>query len=258
MQEHPHEEDALRFQRTCGECVELGWKLLVPDGNLFALLIARQARSGLAVENGLIGFAMNDSLPETFYDDLKPQLRSRIARAVSGAGKIVDLGCGNCDLAFFLAESNEQEVIGVDISDADFPQETEVMRANTGSVRCVKEDARALSFLDADSVDAVVSVWALHEMASPLSVLREARRILRPGGQVLIVDFPRNSLAQRLWSENYFDLEEVAGMLRKAGFAAVHCKAIAHGQIIWARGEKNSVFSREPTKPLERAESSGP
>jgi ubiquinone/menaquinone biosynthesis C-methylase UbiE len=186
---------------------------------------------------------MSNSFPKTFYDDLKPQLRSRIARAVRGAARIVDLGCGNCDLAFFLAESNRQEVIGVDISGAEFPHGTGVTKAESGTVQCVKEDAKALSFLKAGSVDDVVSVWALHEMSSPLSVLREARRILRVGGHMLIVDFPRGSLAQRLWREDYYSSREVVDMLREAGFVAVRCKAIAQGQIIWAQGQKDSRLS---------------
>jgi ubiquinone/menaquinone biosynthesis C-methylase UbiE len=193
---------------------------------------------------------MDNCLSRTFYDELKPRLHRRIARAVRAAVSIVDLGCGNCELAFFLAESNRQEVIGVDISDAAFPHPTGPRKPESGAVQCVKEDAKALSFLNADSVDAVVSVWALHEMSSPVSVLREAKRILRPGGQVLIVDFPKNSLAQRLWNENYFDREEVVEMLKEAGFAAVHCKVIAQGQVIWARGEKDSLFNHWRRKPL--------
>jgi ubiquinone/menaquinone biosynthesis C-methylase UbiE len=200
---------------------------------------------------------MDDSLPETFYDDLKPELRTRLGAALRGMGRIVDLGCGNCDLAFFLADSNQQEVIGVDISGAGFPQDRGARTTGTGKVRCVKGDARTLSFLDADSVDAVVSVWALHEMASPLSVLCEARRILRPGGQALIVDFPRDSLAQRLWNEHYYHPREVGEMLKKAGFTAVQCRAIARGQIIWARGEKSGVFRRWQRASPERPEDSG-
>lgn len=187
---------------------------------------------------------MDNCLSRTFYDDLKSRLHKRIAEAVSGAARIVDLGCGSCELAYFLAEANQQEVIGVDISDADFPQKTQARRTATGKVRCVKEDAKALSFLDADSVDAVVSVWALHEMASPVSVLCEARRILRPGGRALIVEFPRDSLAQRLWNENYFDPEEMAEMLRKAGFTAIRCKLLSDGQIIWASAEKEEADAR--------------
>lgn len=226
----------------------------MPDGNLFALVSAEQARSSLPEGNRLRRVAMDNSLPETFYDDLKPQLRSRIAGAVRGAARIVDLGCGNCELAYFLAESNRQEVIGVDISDTAFPRQTGEASAGSGTVQCVKEDAKGLSFLDADSVDAVVSVWALHEMSSPVSVLREANRILRIGGQILVVDFPRNSLAQRLWNEDYFDPQEVAEMLKKAGFTGVRCSAIARGQVIWAQGEKNNGSSDPSGKPWDRSE----
>jgi SAM-dependent methyltransferase len=95
-----------------------------------------------------------------------------------------------------------------------------------------------------ESVDAVVSVWALHEMASPVSVLCEAIRILRPGGRALIVEFPRNSLAQRLWNENYFEPEKVAEMLKEAGFTAIRCNLIADGQIIWATAEKKETNAR--------------
>lgn len=192
----------------------------------------------------MTGSAMGDSLSRTFYDDLKPDLHRRIAAALRGARTVVDLGCGSCGLAFFLAESNQQHVIGVDISGADFPGQTNAAGHGPGNVECVREDAKTLTFLDAGSVDAVVSVWALHEMASPVSVLCEAIRILRPGGRALIVDFPRNSLAQQLWNENYFEPEEMAEMLRKAGFTAIHCKLLSDGQIIWASAEKEEADAR--------------
>jgi len=123
---------------------------------------------------------MDESPSENFYEELKPQLHRRIARTLRGSKKVVDLGCGSCDLAQFLAKSNRQEVIGIDISDASFPPEAQMSSAQGEKVRCVKKDAGALSFLVADSMDAVVTMWALHEMSSPIRVLREARRILRP------------------------------------------------------------------------------
>lgn len=183
---------------------------------------------------------MNAFGPENFYEHLKPRLHRRIARTLHGARKVVDMGCGNCDLAFFLARSGCQEVIGVDISDASFPSETQAAGPEGAIVRCVKRDARALTFLRADTVDAVVSLWALHEMSSPAAVLREAKRILRPRGQVLIVDFPRGSLAQRLWNEDYYSSQEVADMLMEEGFAAVRCTVIALGEIIWAAAEEEN------------------
>jgi ubiquinone/menaquinone biosynthesis C-methylase UbiE len=89
-------------------------------------------------------------------------------------------------------------------------------------------------------VDAVVSVWALHEFAAPMAVLREARRILRPGGGILVVDFPRGSLAHRLWKERYYTTRQVGEMLKRAGFARVEARRIARRQLTWARGFKAS------------------
>ncbi len=195
---------------------------------------------------------MDESPSENFYEELKPQLHRRIARTLRGSKKVVDLGCGSCDLAQFLAKSNRQEVIGIDISDASFPPEAQMSSAQGEKVRCVKKDAGALSFLVADSMDAVVTMWALHEMSSPIRVLREARRILRPDGLMLILDFPRGSLAQRLWNENYYSRHEVADMLKKTGFVSVRSRVIARGQIIWAQAQVQPDAAPERRAKVKR------
>jgi predicted methyltransferase len=70
--------------------------------------------------------------------------------------------------------------------------------------------------------------------------LQEAHRVLRPGGKVLVVEFPRNSLAQKLWNENYYTSEELADSLRKAGFEAIRAKRIEHKQILWVNGSRGA------------------
>jgi len=82
----------------------------------------------------------------------------------------------------------------------------------------------------------VIISWALHEMKNPQAVLQEAHRVLRPGGKVLVVEFPRNSLAQKLWNENYYTSKELADSLRKAGFEDIRAKRIEHKQILWVTG----------------------
>jgi len=191
--------------------------------------------------------AANTEFDSDFYQRLRPQIRHRIGRALRLARRIVDLGCGNCILARQLAHEWRQHVIGIDISSGVLP--SEIKDTADLDLRCIRHDAEHLGFLPESSVDAVVSKWALHEMAHPLAILREARRILRPGGTILIVEFPKDSLAQRLWDENYFDPGGLRSLLVDAGFCEVRIRLPFRGQLLWARGWKAGVpLPRESRK----------
>lgn len=182
---------------------------------------------------------MNAAGPEfasDFYERRRPEIRRRIGRALRLAGRVVDLGCGNCVLARYLAQTWRQHVVGIDISPDALPKD--MHRRTDINLRCIRHDAEHLGFLADSSVDAVVSKWALHEMTHPRKILREALRILRPGGTVLIVEFPRDSLAQRLWNENYFEPWQLRAMLTQAGFREVRIRLAFQAQLMWARGWK--------------------
>jgi len=178
------------------------------------------------------------TLSEDFYDKIKPRLYEKIAEALGRTDRVVDLGCGGCGLVVFLAERCGCDVTGVDVSDASFPKKQKIKGRTRRKVKCIKADARELEFLEDESVGAVVSVWALHEMEHPLPVLREALRVLRPGGPIIIVDFPKNSLAQRLWNERYYTPGQIEAKLKRAGFVGVRTRLIERRQIIWATGRK--------------------
>jgi len=175
------------------------------------------------------------NLSESFYEEARQRLQRRIGRELSAASSVLDLGCGSCGLGQFLRDTYGQRVTGVDISDGAFPEHYGTSDGQT-MLKCIKADAAHLDFVGDDSVDAVVSVWALHEMEDAEGALREARRVLRAGGRILIVDFPRGSLAQRLWSEEYYTTSEIDRMLTRAGFAEIKVKQVEHGQIIWGSG----------------------
>ena len=176
---------------------------------------------------------------ENFYEIIRPRLHRRIGRELSRAGRVLDLGCGPCDLVEYLALAYRQSVTGIDISGKKFPHRRHL--PDGSRFHCLRKDATHLNFVKEQSVDAVVSMYALHEMIHADAVLDEIHRILRPGGEVLIVDFPRNSLAQKLWNEDYYQPNEIKQLLVKTGFHRVRIWLIEQKQIIWARGFRQPV-----------------
>jgi len=176
-------------------------------------------------------------LPDNFYERIKERLYRRICRELQLAKRLLDIGCGSCKLDLLLADQNGTHVIGVDISNAKFPKN----KTRSGGIQCRKRNADNLAFLKNGSIDAVVSVYAFHEMNNALKVLQEAHRVLRRGGRLLIIDFPKASLAQRLWNENYYTRSQVASMLRQTGFIDVKSSAIFQGQLIWALARKARI-----------------
>lgn len=175
-----------------------------------------------------------DALEDGFYDRIKPRLYKRIGRELRLAGCVLDVGCGACELVQYLARTYHQHVTGVDISGGSFPRRRRT--SNGRRFRCLRKNAKHLGSAKDGAHDAVVSMWAFHEMEHPDAILTEAYRLLRPGGEILIVDFPRGSLAQRLWNEHYWAPVEINKMLSDAGFADVRVRLIERNQIIWAKG----------------------
>ena len=176
-------------------------------------------------------------LPDDFYEKIHASLLQRIYEELRGASDVVDLGCGDCGLAKHLVEAGEGwRVTGVDSGAARLAEAEEAVEGSEGCLRCIEGDAAHLDFLADGAVEAAVMTRALHEMDDPAAVLAEVKRVLRPGGKLLIVDFPRDSLAQRLWNEDYFSPDEVEGMLRSAGYGEVAVGLIERGQMIWATG----------------------
>jgi ArsR family transcriptional regulator len=174
-------------------------------------------------------------LSDNFYDKIKPRLHQRIGRELRLAYRVLDLGCGACELAQYLSKTYGQKIIGVDISANSFPNNGNITK-KTNRIRCIRKDAAQLSFIRNETIDVAIVFWALHEMKNPQAVLQETYRVLRPGGKVLVVEFPRNSLAQKLWNEKYYTGKELASSLRNAGFKDIQAKQIEHKQILWVIG----------------------
>ncbi len=153
------------------------------------------------------------TMEDNFYNGLKKRIFKLILDEVKGRGKILDIGCGNCELTFFLAKEGGSSVVGVDLN-----LEEETIKEKNPSVKCIKGDVSNLNNLTKGSFSAVVSMYALHEFSIPFQSLKKAFKVLEENGKMVIVDFIKGTLADRLWGENYFTPKGIKRMMRRAGF----------------------------------------
>lgn len=102
---------------------------------------------------------------------------------------LLDVGCGTGELELRLVRLQPViKLIGLDNSQEMLAQARRKLAANH-QVSFVEGDASLpLPFSDA-SFDVVVSANALHYIAQPEKLLVEIKRVLKPGGQLVIEDF---------------------------------------------------------------------
>lgn len=106
---------------------------------------------------------------------------------------LVDLGTGTARILELLSDRVDRG-LGIDIS-ADMLAYGRAKLGQVGFKHCqVRQGDLYRLGLDDDAADVVVLHQVLHFLSDPPSALREAARILAPGGRLLIVDFAPHDL----------------------------------------------------------------
>lgn len=123
--------------------------------------------------------------------------------------RILDIAAGTGDVTFMLAEKVPQgEVIGTDISAAMLAVADKKKAGRPSNVRFVECDATAQPFPDA-SFDCVTCVYAGRGFPDFPAVIREADRLLKPGGHFWNLDFARPAF--KPWDRAYRGYMTVSG-----------------------------------------------
>ena len=177
--------------------------------------------------------------------------RETAAAVVSPGDRVLDACCGTGDLALAGLQAGGR-VTGLDFSE----RMLERARRKSSEVEWVRGDALALPFEDG-SFDAATVGFGVRNLADLERGLAELRRVLRPGGRLGVLEITRPSgvLAPfyRVWFDGIVPLlgkvlpggsaytylpasvrrfpgpEDLAALLRKAGFGDVNYRLFAGG-----------------------------
>jgi ubiquinone/menaquinone biosynthesis C-methylase UbiE len=152
----------------------------------------------------------------TLEPHFRPENQAKVRRVLeelsqrSGRGKLLDLGCGT-GFIINLARDLFAEIHGVDITQAMLDK----VDRSSGNITLHNTTAERLPFVD-NTFDMVSAYSFLHHAENYRLILREAARVLKPGG-ICYVDLEPNKLFwEQLERLPQGDAAGISAILRKA------------------------------------------
>ena len=132
----------------------------------------------------------------------------------------VDFGCGSGGWAIPLArELKEGKVFAIDILEEPLSAlkgKAKLEKAsNIKTIRADVEDKNGLKMLGGDSIDLVLVTNLLFQVRDRKRVIAEAKRILKTGGKVLIIDWKKGTPMGP--KEGTIPVEEAKRMVEETG-----------------------------------------
>lgn len=163
---------------------------------------ADKAQKVQAMFSSIAGaYDLNNRLHSFGLDQAWRRAAVRIAK-VGPRDDVVDIACGTGDLTELFAKSPARTVLGLDFTPPmlDIARQKSGRRKHAHAVpRYEHGDATALALADG-SADVVSIAFGLRNVGDPLRALREFRRVLRPGGRLVVLEFdePANPLIRAM------------------------------------------------------------
>jgi len=108
-----------------------------------------------------------------------------LADHVPPGGTAIDVGCGTGEVLALLADAGARRVVGSDLSTDALGHAASRTGTRARGGTLVVSRAERLPFPTA-SADVLVSLEVIEHLDSDLTALREYRRVLRPGGTMLV------------------------------------------------------------------------
>ncbi len=149
--------------------------------------------------------------------DYGQRKRLRMLKRHIEGGRLIDVGCGGCAFLLSAARSGDWDVLGVEPSRVT----AEACQSQLGLpvLASTWEDATVRD----ETADAITLWEVLEHLHDPVGTIRKCRRVLRPGG-VLVISTPnRDSLDARLFGPYWvgYELPRHLQMFRQAQLEAL-------------------------------------
>ncbi len=144
----------------------------------------------------------------------------------------LDVACGTGDLSQAIAKAGAAKVIGLDFTF----EMLEIARHKVGGlpttsnpdrITYIQGDAQQLPLADG-STDVVTIAFGIRNVLDPARAIREFRRVLRPGGRLVILEFAEPRLAPVRW------------------FNSLYCRQIMPRTATWIAGDKSGAYKYLP------------
>jgi ubiquinone/menaquinone biosynthesis C-methylase UbiE len=148
----------------------------------------------------------------------------RLAKLQPGEA-VLDVACGTGTLAIAAKRrvGPDGSVTGIDAS-AEMIERARAKAARSGlDLTFVNGTAQELPSKDAQ-FDIVIGTLMLHHLSKPVrsAFVREASRVLKPGGRLLLIDFGRpvrkSKVLPRLHRHGHIDMNAIGTLLTESGF----------------------------------------
>jgi ubiquinone/menaquinone biosynthesis C-methylase UbiE len=175
----------------------------------------------------------------------------------SASDRILDIACGTGEFErMVLGENPTQQMVGVDISQEMLAIARQKLHSYS-NVSFQVGSASALPFPD-QSFDVIVSANAFHYFDDPIASLTEVKRVLRPNGKVVILDWCKDFLFCRVldialkWTDpahqQCYTQRELHNFLTSSGFN-INASAKVRFGMVWGLMVATAVLQQ--TEPVE-------